>query len=161
MFEHPLTLAKRCSPATPAVLKNLVAGKAVASMTLSRASNATSLAAPGLSVTSPVLSTYAFNAQEVDGVKSVLYQLAAEGGEPIELVRLNERVRHEDGVVDVGNSMPTWAPSTKPGVFWLALRLREHELRPVLLQDRRSVAEPGSRASAARAVQGLEELACA
>ncbi len=55
-----------------------------------------------------------------DSVKSVLYLLAADGGEPIELARLNQRVRHEDGVIDIGNSMPTWAPSTKPGVFWLA-----------------------------------------
>ncbi len=37
-----------------------------------------------------------------------------------ELVRLNERVNNEDGVPGIGNSMPTWAPSTNPGIFWLA-----------------------------------------
>ena len=37
-----------------------------------------------------------------------------------ELVRLNERVNNRDGTVGIGNSMPTWAPSTKPGIFWLA-----------------------------------------
>jgi hypothetical protein len=37
-----------------------------------------------------------------------------------ELVRLNERVNNQDGVTGLGNSMPTWAPSTNPGIFWLA-----------------------------------------
>ncbi|HKO47831.1 MAG TPA: hypothetical protein VJV79_08910 [Polyangiaceae bacterium] len=37
-----------------------------------------------------------------------------------ELVRLNERVNNQDGVTGIGNSMPTWAPSTNPGIFWLA-----------------------------------------
>jgi hypothetical protein len=41
-------------------------------------------------------------------------------GTPIDMVRLNQRVNNQDGVLDVGNSMPTWAPSTKPGAFWLA-----------------------------------------
>jgi TolB protein len=55
-----------------------------------------------------------------DNVTSTIELLPAEGGEPIALPRLNERVRDEDGVIDVGNSMPTWAPSSKPGIFWLA-----------------------------------------
>ena len=55
-----------------------------------------------------------------DNVTSVIALMPAEGGEPIDLVRLNERVRHEDGVRMIGNSMPTWAPSTRPGIFWLA-----------------------------------------
>jgi hypothetical protein len=46
--------------------------------------------------------------------------VAATGGTPIDLVRLNHRVNNVDGVTDTGNSMPTWAPATKPGVFWLA-----------------------------------------
>jgi hypothetical protein len=29
-------------------------------------------------------------------------------------------VNNQNGVVDIGNSMPSWAPSTKPGIFWLA-----------------------------------------
>lgn len=37
-----------------------------------------------------------------------------------ELMRVNERVNERDGVMDLGNSMPTWAPSTNPGIFWLA-----------------------------------------
>jgi hypothetical protein len=50
----------------------------------------------------------------------VVALLPADGGDPIPLTRLNERVRHEDGVTEVGNTMPTWAPSTKPDIFWLA-----------------------------------------
>jgi hypothetical protein len=41
-------------------------------------------------------------------------------GKVLSMVRLNQRVNNEDGVTGVGNSMPTWAPSTKPGTFWLA-----------------------------------------
>jgi len=41
-------------------------------------------------------------------------------GKVQELVRLNERVNNQDGVTGIGNSMPTWAPSTNPGIFWLA-----------------------------------------
>ena len=40
--------------------------------------------------------------------------------EPLAPERLNHRVNHEDGVADTGNNMPTWAPSTHPGIFWLA-----------------------------------------
>jgi hypothetical protein len=36
------------------------------------------------------------------------------------LTRVNERVNNVDAVLGIGNSMPTWAPSTKPGIFWLA-----------------------------------------
>ena len=36
------------------------------------------------------------------------------------LTRLNHRVNNEDGVVDVGTTMPTWAPSTSAGTQWLA-----------------------------------------
>ena len=36
------------------------------------------------------------------------------------MARLNRRVNNADGVTKVGDSMPTWAPSTKPGIFWLA-----------------------------------------
>jgi Tol biopolymer transport system component len=38
----------------------------------------------------------------------------------IAMPRLNQRVSNQDGVLQTGNSMPTWAPSTKPGTFWLA-----------------------------------------
>lgn len=38
----------------------------------------------------------------------------------IALVRLNQRVNNEDGQMKVGNSMPTWAPSTSGSPFWLA-----------------------------------------
>jgi Tol biopolymer transport system component len=55
-----------------------------------------------------------------DNKTSKLFLLPADGGEPIALTRLNERVRHEDGLADQGNSMPTWAPSTKPDIFWIA-----------------------------------------
>lgn len=55
-----------------------------------------------------------------DAESAVMYLLAADGeGAPVELMRLNERVRDEDGIVDVGNTMPSWAPSSAPGIFWL------------------------------------------
>lgn len=39
----------------------------------------------------------------------------------IELTRLNQRVNSDDGVLNLGNSMPTWAPATTSGPpFWLA-----------------------------------------
>ena len=55
-----------------------------------------------------------------DNETSTLALLPAAGGDPVSLVRLNERVRDEDLVFNVGNNMPTWAPSTEPGVFWIA-----------------------------------------
>jgi hypothetical protein len=39
---------------------------------------------------------------------------------PILLEQLNRTVRHELGIRGVGNSMPTWAPTTTPGIDWLA-----------------------------------------
>lgn len=42
------------------------------------------------------------------------------GGVPKDLVRLNGRVNNVDNVIGIGNSMPRWAPSTKPGIFWVA-----------------------------------------
>jgi hypothetical protein len=33
---------------------------------------------------------------------------------------LNQRVKNEDGQMKVGNTMPTWAPNTGGGPFWLA-----------------------------------------
>ncbi|MEO6599850.1 MAG: hypothetical protein ABIQ16_08270 [Polyangiaceae bacterium] len=41
-------------------------------------------------------------------------------GKVQQLVRLNARVNNQEGVLGIGNSMPTWAPSTNPGIFWLA-----------------------------------------
>lgn len=55
-----------------------------------------------------------------DATTAVLKLVPTAGGTPIEMVRLNHRVNNADGVMGVGDSMPTWAPSTKPGVFWLA-----------------------------------------
>jgi hypothetical protein len=55
-----------------------------------------------------------------DNLTSVISLLPAGGGDPIPLTRMNERVSDADGVTGIGNSMPTWAPSTKPDIFWLA-----------------------------------------
>lgn len=55
-----------------------------------------------------------------DEVTSVLKLVPTSGGTPIAMTRLNHRVNNADGVTKVGDSMPTWAPSTKPGIFWLA-----------------------------------------
>ncbi len=59
--------------------------------------------------------------QSKDNATSVLYLLAADGsGAPIAITRLDERVADQDGVTGIGNTMPTWAPSTSPEIFWLA-----------------------------------------
>ena len=55
-----------------------------------------------------------------DALSAVLSLVPSAGGAPVALTRLNHRVNNADGVLKVGNSMPTWAPSTRPGVFWLA-----------------------------------------
>ena len=55
-----------------------------------------------------------------DAVSAVLKLVSASGGTPKTLTRLNERVNNVDAIVGIGNSMPTWAPSTKPGTFWIA-----------------------------------------
>jgi TolB protein len=56
-----------------------------------------------------------------DNPTARLLLVRADGsGAPIEMRILNERVRDADGVLGVGNSMPTWAPSTTSDVFWLA-----------------------------------------
>jgi WD40-like Beta Propeller Repeat len=55
-----------------------------------------------------------------DAVSAELRLLDVAERQIISMVRLNQRVNNQDGVVGVGNSMPTWAPSTKQGTFWLA-----------------------------------------
>jgi hypothetical protein len=55
-----------------------------------------------------------------DALTATLRLVDPAGGAPIDMTRLNERVNNLDGVLDIGNSMPTWAPSTKPGTFWVA-----------------------------------------
>jgi hypothetical protein len=57
-----------------------------------------------------------------DNVSAALWLMRADGsGTPIEIKRLNERVGPEDGITGIGNSMPTWAPTTDAReVFWLA-----------------------------------------
>jgi len=62
------------------------------------------------------------NAQQKskDAVTATIRLVSADGGTSRELTRLNGRVNAEDGVIDIGNAMPRWAPSTLPGTFWLA-----------------------------------------
>jgi hypothetical protein len=55
-----------------------------------------------------------------DAVSAELRLFDVSSGDVISMVRLNQRVNNADGVTAVGNSMPTWAPSTKAGTFWLA-----------------------------------------
>ena len=55
-----------------------------------------------------------------DALSATLRLVSVGDGTVTDLVRLNERVNNEDGVISIGNSMPTWAPSTKPGSFWIA-----------------------------------------
>ncbi len=60
------------------------------------------------------------NGSSKDEPTAVLKLVPTAGGAPITMTRLNGRVNNADGVTGVGDSMPTWAPSTKPGIFWLA-----------------------------------------
>lgn len=46
--------------------------------------------------------------------------IAAAGGEPATLARVNRRVGDADGLTGLANSMPAWAPSTTAGLDWLA-----------------------------------------
>jgi len=73
-----------------------------------------------------------------DNPEAVLELVRADGSAPpIALTVLNGRVGAMDGVVDIGNSMPTWAPSTGAEVFWLAFSsLRDYGwLRPASEED--------------------------
>lgn len=62
------------------------------------------------------------NAQQKskDAVTATIRIVSADGSTSRDLVRLNQRVNAEDGVTGIGNAMPRWAPSTRPGIFWLA-----------------------------------------
>jgi hypothetical protein len=56
-----------------------------------------------------------------DSRPAEIWIVRSDGSEaPILLEQLNRTVRHELGIRDLGNSMPTWAPSTKAGTDWLA-----------------------------------------
>jgi hypothetical protein len=59
-------------------------------------------------------------AKSKDAVSAELRLFDVSSGDVVSMVRLNQRVNNEDGVTGIGNSMPTWAPSTKAGTFWLA-----------------------------------------
>jgi hypothetical protein len=60
------------------------------------------------------------NGKSKDAPSAELRLLDVASGKNIALVRVNQRVSNVDGVLGVGNSMPTWAPSTQQGTFWLA-----------------------------------------
>jgi Tol biopolymer transport system component len=55
-----------------------------------------------------------------DAVSAELRLFDVDERRVISMVRVNQRVNNEDGVLSIGNSMPTWAPSTQQGTFWLA-----------------------------------------
>jgi hypothetical protein len=62
-----------------------------------------------------------------DAKSAELRLIRVDDGQITPLLRVNQRVNNVDGVLDLGNSMPTWAPSTKPGIFWIAFSsLREY-----------------------------------
>jgi hypothetical protein len=72
-----------------------------------------------------------------NATSAVLKLVVVADGSIKQLVRLNERVNDRDAVVGIGNTMPTWAPSSNPGIFWLAFSsLRAYgTLRP---QDKKT-----------------------
>ena len=55
-----------------------------------------------------------------DAASAELRLLRLSDATVFDLPRANRRVGAFDGVSGVGNSMPSWAPSTRPGLFWLA-----------------------------------------
>jgi hypothetical protein len=55
-----------------------------------------------------------------DARSARLRLVRVDDGTITELGRLNDRVGALDDVVGIGNSMPSWAPATRPGLFWLA-----------------------------------------
>jgi hypothetical protein len=55
--------------------------------------------------------------QEATSARLRLVELAT--GVVNELTRLNERVKNEDGIDGLGNTMPTWGPLGKAGTYWL------------------------------------------
>lgn len=74
--------------------------------------------------------------QDAPSARLRLIELAT--GAVQELTRLNERVGTEDGLLDLGNTMPTWAPSPPNGPFWLSfssLRAYADVRPPSIKQD--------------------------
>jgi hypothetical protein len=55
-----------------------------------------------------------------DAESAELRLVSVSGGDPITLVRVNQRVNNVDAVTDIGSTMPTWAPASRPGIFFLA-----------------------------------------
>jgi hypothetical protein len=66
---------------------------------------------PSYSPDSRLIAFARMRGKSKDNATAELFLVDAEGGEPVPLPRLNQRVRDENGVRDVGNTMPTWAPS--------------------------------------------------
>jgi hypothetical protein len=54
-----------------------------------------------------------------DAISSVVYLIPREGGAPVAMDRLNRRVGERSGVMNLGNTMPAWAPSSRPEISWL------------------------------------------
>jgi hypothetical protein len=55
-----------------------------------------------------------------DATSAELRLFDFEARKVVSVIRANERVGNRDSVLGLGNTMPTWAPSTQPGIFWLA-----------------------------------------
>jgi hypothetical protein len=73
-----------------------------------------------------------------DAASARLRLLELPTGTVHELTRLNERVGNEDGVLDLGNTMPTWGPALPGGPFWLSfssLRAYADVRAPSIKQD--------------------------
>jgi hypothetical protein len=68
--------------------------------------------------------------QEATGARIRLVEVST--GTVHELTRLNERVGTDDGVADVGNTMPSWVQSLSDRMYWLSFSsLRAYsDLRP-------------------------------
>jgi hypothetical protein len=72
-----------------------------------------------------------------DAASARLRLLEVATGSVHELMRLNQRVANSDGVVDIGNTMPTWGPWVPGGPFWLAFSsLRAYsDVRPASVKQ--------------------------
>lgn len=79
---------------------------------------------PAVSPDSRWIAFAAGEGKSKDNTTAELYVVAAAGGTPQLLTRLDRRARDDRGPHDtnleMGNSMPTWAPMNAQGTYWLA-----------------------------------------
>ncbi|MBK6685552.1 MAG: PD40 domain-containing protein [Deltaproteobacteria bacterium] len=77
--------------------------------------------APSFSPDSSAIAFVRARGRSKDNRRAELYLIRTDGsGGPVSLARLNRRGGGRQTITQVGNSLPVWAPSTRPGEAWLA-----------------------------------------